>query len=114
LREIAAELNIGVDSLVFLDDNPAERDQVAVELPEAHVLDPIDLPRDLEQTVRECALFERLSVSEEDRRRTEYYSAQTARKEALGRTGSIEDYFRSLEQIVSIETCTPANIERIS
>ena len=114
LREIAAELNIGVDSLVFLDDNPAERDQVALELPETHVLDPLEPPRDLERTVRECALFERLWVSEEDRRRGEQYAAQAARKEAMGSVTSLADYYRALDQVVSIEACSPATVERIA
>ena len=55
LREIAAELNIGLDALAFLDDNPAERERIRTELPEVNVIelpeDPMDLcPRIAKQS----------------------------------------------------------------
>ena len=80
IREIAQELNLGLDSLVFLDDNPAERGLVRQQLPE--VLTP-ELPRDPAGYVRllqTLDVFETLALTEEDARRTQLYQHQQARK----------------------------------
>src|SRR5262249_30031873 len=66
LREIATELNIGIDSLAFLDDNPVEREQARTALPEVSVIDLPDDPQQFARLLRECPLFERLTISSED------------------------------------------------
>src|SRR5437879_11583344 len=79
LREIAAELNIDIDSLAFVDDNPIERQQIRTQVPEVFV---IELPSDameFARAIRECPRFERLSLSTEDQRRSEYYQKQRER-----------------------------------
>ncbi|UYV11313.1 MAG: HAD-IIIC family phosphatase [Phycisphaera sp.] len=98
LREIAADLNIGVDSLVFLDDNPVERELVRSLTPEATVLEPAsDHPRDMLAAVRNCPLFERLALSGDDRKRGQMYAQQRQRAELESSAGSLADYLRSLE-----------------
>ena len=54
LREIAAELNIGLDSVAFLDDNPVERQQIREQAPDAIVVDLPDDPMRYAQAVRDC------------------------------------------------------------
>src|SRR5258708_39987000 len=82
LREIASELNIGVDSLAFLDDNPFEREQVRGQLPEVTVIDLPDDPLQYAATLRDQPVFERLSLSAEDQQRTAFYSEQRERSQA--------------------------------
>src|SRR5205085_10411448 len=76
LREIAAELNIGLDSVAFVDDNPVERQQVRDRAPEAIAIELPTDPMRFAQCLRDCPYFERLTLSEEDRKRGEYYAVQ--------------------------------------
>jgi FkbH-like protein len=69
LREIAAELNIGIDTLALLDDNPVERERVRMELPEVTVIELPEDPMQYSDALRMAAVFERLVLSDEDRER---------------------------------------------
>jgi FkbH-like protein len=112
LREIAAELNIGLDAIAFLDDNPVECSRVRQELPEVTV---IELPKDSKDyaaTLRNCAVFERLTFSAEDRERGRHYAEQRQRAELQTRATSIEDFYNSLRQEVEIEPVTPITLTR--
>lgn len=114
LREIAQELNIGVDSLAFLDDNPIERQQVRSALPEVCV---IDLPNDSMQfarVVREAPVFERLVLSSEDKQRGEMYRAQQEREQLQHSVTSREDFFRFLEQEAEIARVTKTTLPRVA
>ena len=70
LREIAAELNIGVEALAFLDDNPVERQRVRTDLPEATVIDLPENSAGYAQALRDSPVFERLVLSRRSRTRT--------------------------------------------
>jgi FkbH-like protein len=114
LGDIAKELNIGVDSLAFLDDNPIERQQVRSQLPEVCVIDlPAD-PMTFARIVRECPVFERLTLSAEDQQRGTYYQAQRERDELEQTITSREDFYRSLQQEAEIAPLTKATLARIS
>ncbi len=76
LRAIAAELNIGLDAIAFLDDNPAECALIRQQLPEVIVLELDHVPVDGDNPVVGNPFFERLSLSDEDRRRTDMYAAR--------------------------------------
>jgi FkbH-like protein len=114
LREIAAELNIGLDSVAFLDDNPVERQQVREQAPEAIVIDLPDDPMVYARTVRDCAWFERLTLSEEDRNRGELYAAQRGRAELERSAASKEDFYRSLEQSAEIAPVNGRTLARVA
>jgi FkbH-like protein len=114
LREIAAELNIGLDSLAFVDDNPVERQQVREQAPEAIVIELPNDPMRFASCLRNCPYFERLTLSEEDRKRGEYYAAQRERAELEANVVSKEDFYRSLEQIAEIAPVTPATLARVA
>src|SRR5579883_170720 len=112
LREIAAELNVGIESIAFLDDNPAERERVRRELPEVTVIDLPDDPMGFAPALRACPELERLAVLEEDAGRSRYYAEQRQRAAALSGAASVEDYYRSLRQQVEIAPVTPATLAR--
>jgi FkbH-like protein len=112
LRQIATELNIGIDSIAFLDDNPVERDWVRKQLPEVTVIDlPAD-PMAYAKAIRDAGVFERLTLSAEDRERGRYYAEQRQRTELQQAGGTIEDFYRSLEMKVQIAAVTPQSLPR--
>jgi FkbH-like protein len=114
LREIATELNIGVDSLAFMDDNPVERQWVRRRLPEVTVIDlPVD-PGGYASALRDSPVFERLVLTEEDLQRGQTYAQQRARTQLQSSAGSLEDFYRSLEMEVEIAGVTPANLARVA
>jgi FkbH-like protein len=114
LREIAAELNIGIDAVAFLDDNPVEREAVRAALPEVTVM---ELPPDVTlwpQLLRDQAVFERLTLSSEDARRGEYYALQRERSQAEATCKTPQDFLRSLEQEVEIAALDGMSLARVA
>jgi len=97
LRRIAAELNIGLDSLVFVDDNPFETNFVSEHLPEVAVIPLTPNPASHRAALARSGLFDTLSVSAEDRKRTEMYRSDRQRKELERSTGSLAEYLAGLE-----------------
>ena len=114
LREIAAELNVGIDAVAFLDDNPVERKRIRDELPEVTVIDLPREPMGYAQALRESPVFERLTLSEEDRQRGEYYAAQRQRAELEQSVTSREDFYRSLKQEAEIAPVTAQTLARVA
>ncbi len=97
LRRIARELNIGLDALVFLDDNPMERDLVRRELPMVAVPETSDDPEQSIAALVGGGYFESLSITEEDRERTALYGANRAREALREQTTDLAGYLRGLE-----------------
>jgi FkbH-like protein len=114
LREIAEELNIGVDSLAFLDDNPAEREQVRLELPEVTVVELPSDPMGYARALADCPVFERLSLTREDQQRGRLYEDQRQRADLQRASASLEDFLRSLEMEMSMGPVEPASVRRVA
>jgi FkbH-like protein len=111
--ELVEELNLGLQSVVFLDDNPAERARVREALPE--VLVP-ELPRDkmhYAQALHALACFDAPSVSDEDLRRTEMYVSERQRSAGRGH-GSLEEWLASLQLEVGVEPLHAGNLKRVA
>ena len=102
LRAIAESLNIGVDALVFLDDNPAERMQVRQELPLVAVPELPDDPALYPRTLAAAGYFEAVAVSREDRDRADMVQANARRAAALGASSDIGAYLASLDMVCTI------------
>jgi FkbH-like protein len=100
--EIANELNIGLESLVFFDDNPAERALMRQALPQVLTLDVPSNPPKYEQVLLESRAFDRLSFTREDRRRGEIYREQAARGQLKQAATSLQDFLSSLKLEISI------------
>ena len=114
LREIAAELNLGIDALAFIDDNPFEREQVRKTLPEVTIIDLPHDPLGYAAAVRDCPVFERLTLSSEDQQRTGMYAEQRERSQAEQSFQSKEDFFRYLEQEAEVASVSPATLARVA
>jgi FkbH-like protein len=113
LREIAATLNIGTDSLVFLDDNPVERGQVRQVLPEVAVPELADDPADYISLLANAGYFEAIGLSEEDLARADFYQAN-AERVALQKVGNLEEYLRSLNMVATISSFNSVGRIRIA
>ncbi|MBQ3881213.1 MAG: HAD-IIIC family phosphatase, partial [Bacteroidales bacterium] len=116
LREIASELNIGLDSFVFVDDNPTERELIRQMLPMVSVPEfpsqPYELPEFYLRLVKDY--FKVYSVTAEDRKKTEQYKANAARAHARRSFTDFKDFLRSLEMKVTVEAANEFNIPRIA
>lgn len=97
LRTIAEELNIGIDSIVFVDDNPFERNLVRQELPMVAVPEVSDDPASYAQTLADAGYFEAVAVTDEDRARSEQYQSNRAREELKASATDLDAYLRGLE-----------------
>lgn len=116
IREIAEELNIGVDSLVFIDDNPVERALVKQLEPEVTIPDFPDQPYKLVNFFQHVYENHFLSyrLTAEDQAKTEQYKANSARSKVSTAFGSIEEYLLSLNTTISIDKADTFNIPRIA
>lgn len=97
IRYIRDVLNLGMDSFVFIDDNPFERDLVKSMIPEITVPDLPDDPSRYLSYLRSLNLFETASYSEADTVRTDQYREEVGRTQAKAQFGSFDDYLKSLE-----------------
>ena len=113
LRAIAAAMNIGLDAMVFVDDNPAERLRVRQNLPEVEVVElPAD-PAHYIAAVSQLGLFETLSITSEDRERTGSIQANLERSTLAAAAGSVDDYLAQLDLKVQLTPFDAANLPRI-
>lgn len=105
IRAIAEELNIGLDSMVFVDDNPTERELIRQQLPMVAVPEfptqPYGLAELYAQLVREY--FCVYALTDEDRKKTEQYRQNASRKQLEAQLTDMMDFLRSLEMKLKIE-----------
>jgi FkbH-like protein len=114
LREIAAELNIGLDSLVFIDDNPAERALVADQLPEVAVPEVgSDVSRYAEVLEHE-RYFEVDRVVQDDLNRSGYYNSNAQRSSYQSGFSDYGEFLASLEMTAEIGPFSAVYLERIT
>lgn len=114
IRAIAAELNIGLDSIVFVDDNPAERDFVAEQLPEVAVPNVGEDVSGFAEVLEHEKYFEVDKVVADDLNRSAYYSTNAERSAGQGRFSSYGEFLASLEMTAEIGPFLPVYLERIT
>jgi FkbH-like protein len=113
LRKIATALGIGLDALVFIDDNPVERAAVRQALPQ---VDVIPLPSDPAKYVRALSsyvLLEIESYTAEDTRRDDHYRHRQQVSSLEAATASIEDFYCSLQMRAEVSPFTEIDLPRI-
>jgi FkbH-like protein len=96
LRRIARTLNIGLDALVFVDDNPAERGLVRRELPMVAVPEMPEDPAEFVRVLAGAGYFEGINVTGEDRERAELYAANARREAATDAATDLPSYLAGL------------------
>jgi len=100
LQRIAGMLNIGLDSLVFVDDNPAERARIRASLPAVAVPELPPDPAGYVDCIAEAGYFEAVTFTDEDRARSRYYAAASQRAELQGGAQSMDEFLRGLDMVV--------------
>ena len=114
IRMIQESLNIGMDSLIFLDDNPFERNLVKQMIPEIEVPDLPEDPSLYLEYLQAQNYFETASFSGEGADRTKQYQAEFERKKLEMTFASIDDYLESLEMIGEAKAFEPVRYARIA
>ena len=116
IREIAQELNIGLDSMVFVDDNPTERELIRQQLPMVSVPEwpgqPYELPMFYARLVEDY--FSVYMLTDEDKKKTEQYRQNANRAQAQSQFTDMEEFLRSLEMKLTIAPATDVTIPRIA
>lgn len=114
IRFIQKNLNIGMDSLVFIDDNPFERNLVRSMIPEITVPELPEDPANYLSFLQGENLFETASYSADDKERTKQYQAEFKRKTLEQEFVSIDDYLKNLEMIGEAKPFEPVRYSRIA
>jgi FkbH-like protein len=114
IRHVRETLNIGFDSMVFLDDNPFERNLVRELVPGVIVPELPEDPADYVRAVSELNLFETTSFSAEDLQRADMYRAEAARREELANYGSLNEFLQSLEMQMTLAPFDSYHLPRIA
>jgi FkbH-like protein len=116
LKELAEELNLGLDSFVFVDDNPSERELIKQLLPMVTVPDfpaqPYELPLFFKKLVEDY--FKVYAITEEDKKKTDQYKANAQRLSFQKSFSDFGDFIRSLDIHLTIASANDYNIPRIA
>jgi len=113
LVQTAAELNILPESMVFVDDNPAEREIIRQSVPGAAVTN-ISQPENYIIELDRSGAFEVTNFSADDVKRSEMYQANAARAQAMTQFADYKDYLKSLEMKAEIKAFAPMYMSRIA
>jgi FkbH-like protein len=114
MRKIAEQINIGLDTMVFIDDNPAERQLMRQSLPQVEMLEMPADPSLFARTLRETGCFARAYLTDEDKNRGQIYAAQRQREQFQQSCATLEDFLKSLEMVVSIHPAGKDDIKRVA
>jgi FkbH-like protein len=113
LKAIAAKLNIGVDALVFVDDNPVERARVRQSLPMVAVPELPEDPAHYVRCLADAGYFEAVAFTADDRNRAEQYAANAEREALLGAAESMDEFLRGLKMTAVYGPFTPVDHARV-
>lgn len=114
IRYIQKVLNIGMDSMVFIDDNPFERNQVKSSIPEICVPDMPQDPALYLKYLEDLNLFETLSFSKEDLNRSELYKVESKRIELQQKSSNYDEFLKSLNMVAQAKPFDEFYVPRIS
>lgn len=114
LKDIARELNIGLDSLVFFDDDIRERECVKMVLPDVFVADVPGDPSQFAEAMDHLVDFEKLEITDEDKARGRMYAAEKCRKELKLESCSLDEFLHGLDLRVSIGRVNQYDVSRAS
>ena len=113
LEQMASELTLGVDSFVFADDNPAEREIVSAQLPGVAV-PAMDGAENYIKVLDHSGYFEVTNLSAEDMKKTDMYHAKAEASKAKAAFADYSDYLKSLDMKATITGFEPIIVQRVS
>lgn len=113
IKEIADDLNIGLDSMVFIDDDPVNREMMRKFYPEVLTMGLPSDPSQYSKTLENLIEFNTLQLTEADKRRGKMYVEQRYRREFESSVTNMQEFLKGLEMEIEIEPANRFNIPRI-
>ena len=113
LLNMAAELSLGVDSFVFVDDNPAEREIIRQQVPGVGIPELEKAERYI-KAIDRAGYFEMVSFSVDDVKRNEMYKENAQRASLQSKFSDYSEYLKSLEMVAEIRAFQPVYLDRIA
>lgn len=113
IAALAAELNLGLQSVVFIDDNPVERARVREALPEVLVPEWPDDKTSYASTLLQLDCFDLPQITDEDRARGQMYLDAQEREKGKAEHQSVEEWLHSLKTVVTVEELHASNLPRV-
>lgn len=114
LKELALELNLSPNSMVYVDDSPQECELIKSQFPEVSVIQTPAKSYELPGTLKTTGFFDKITISQEDKERTQYYTAEKDRRELQKRHVDADGFLRDLKTKVVIRPVEKADIGRAS
>ena len=114
IKSIARELNLGLDSFIFVDDNPLECAEVEANCPEVLTLQLPESPADIPAFLNHCWVFDHAKLTEEDRKRGRLYQQNREREQLRSRSMSLADFLAGLELKIEIAPMAESQVQRVS
>ncbi len=114
IADMAASLNLGLDSFVFFDDSPVERDLVRRELPMVAVPEVPDDPALYVSCLARAHYFDAVSFSDDDRKRHRQYAENEGRRAAMEQCQDLSEFLRSLDMKIAVQGYRPVDLARIT
>lgn len=114
LHRMAEELNLGMDSFVFVDDNPAEIDIVQQFAPQVSTILLTADPADYVGQLQDCRYFEPRNITVEDANRTQQYQVEAERQSLMASATDMGAYLESLQMVADVNPFSPVDAPRIS
>jgi len=114
LQRIARDLELGLDSLVFVDDNPAERDLVRRTLPAVAVPELPDAPELYARCLADAGYYETVAFTGDDAKRAAQYAANRERRQLQTAATDIDSFLRDLRMTLAVGPFSPADVPRIA
>ncbi len=113
LRDLSAELDLGLASFCFIDDNPLEREEVRASLPEVYVPEMPDEISEWPEYILNLPELAYISLTDEDRKKAEQYKVRSEIKRGERQSESREDFLKTLEMKLSVERLSERNQQRV-
>jgi FkbH-like protein len=114
LKQLAQELQLGLNSFVVLDDNPLECAEIQAACPEVLVLQLPSDQRQIPHFLEHIWAFDRLQITEEDRSRTQLYRQNSSRAQLQAQSLTLDDFLAQLELVVKITPATAQQLPRVA
>lgn len=114
IRSLAQELNLGLDSFIFIDDNPIECSEVRASCPQVLTLQLPQATEKIPQFLEQAWPFDQLQVTEADSQRTQLYKQNIERDRFLQETVSFESFIEGLQLQIEITPVQPEQVARVA
>lgn len=111
---LSKELNLGLDSVIFLDDNPAEIGEVETAFPSVVCLKIPDDPTEIPNFIKHQWVFDVATTSDLDKKRTEYYRQEVDRKATASEFSDYDQFLKHLKVELDIAELTEGKVDRVS